>query len=81
MNAAFRCSVDWSARSRAACIQAEASRPEGDDREQSAHHGDVLKEMDQLVLISEVAAERERCRKSEGGKTTRNQPGSEAGDE
>jgi hypothetical protein len=41
-------------------IEAPATRPEGAKLEEAARHGDILEEMDHLVLIAEVAV-RDDC--------------------
>src|SRR6266404_6671706 len=46
----------------AQCVDAERSRTEGCDLEQTACYGDVLEEMDHLVLIGEVVM-KEYCRR------------------
>ena len=52
----------------AARIEAEATRAEGDDLQEPAGHGEVLEEMDELVLIGQLVMEYQRSGNAEGGK-------------
>src|SRR5215470_12622317 len=56
----------------AASIDAQGARAKGGDLQQASRHGDVLQEMNQLVLICKVVVEADRGgdaedRQSEGG--------------
>ena len=55
-------------------MQAEAACSEGHNLKQSAGHGDVLEEVDELVLIRKITVERKRRRKSEACEPCRNEP-------
>ena len=46
------------------CVQAETARTEYDDLEQPARDGDVLKEVEELVLIPHVVVEEDRSRQA-----------------
>src|SRR5438445_8128133 len=50
----------------ASCVEADATGTEGDDLQQPASHRDVLEEVEELVLVGEIAVEGECGRDGEG---------------
>jgi hypothetical protein len=81
VSAASPCIGDLFFSSLLACSQAEAARAKGHDLKQSTDHGNVLEEVDKLVLVREIVVKDKRCRKGEDSKPCRHEAGAIAGDE
>ncbi len=62
-------------------LDADRSGPEGSDLEQPAGHHHVLQKVDHLVLVGEIAVERNRRRQREDRQGPRNKASAIAGDE
>src|ERR1700735_2507830 len=62
-------------------VDAQCAGPEGYDLKETACHHHVLEEVDHLVLVSEVAVERNRRRQREDRQGSRNKASAIAGDE
>src|SRR3712207_2459382 len=64
-----------------ACAQAEAACTKGHDLKQPADYGDVLEEVNELVLVREIVVKDKRCRKGKDSKHCRHEAGAIARDE
>src|ERR1700733_14837113 len=62
-------------------VDAQCAGPEGYDLKEPACHHHVLEEVDHLVLVGEVAVERNRRRQREDRQGSRNKASAIAGDE
>src|SRR5262249_3144464 len=62
-------------------VEAQAWGAEGDDLQQSAGDGEVLEEMDELVLVGEMEVEEDRRRQREDGERRGHRPRPVAEDE
>jgi hypothetical protein len=62
-------------RSSSASVEAKATGTECDDLQKTAGHCDILEEVDELALVSQVAVEAERRRDREDRQNRRDEPG------
>ena len=62
-----------------AAVEAERSRAESDDLQQSARHHDVLQEVDHLILIGEMGVKRHRRRQGKQRQSRGNDASLETG--